>query len=50
MVAKKLLPAGELRCVSTFEDLSATVYLNTMKSVKRPGLPALLDLLTSAQV
>lgn len=49
-VAKKLLPAGELRCVNTFEDLSATVYLNTMKSVKRPGLPALLDLLTSAQV
>ncbi|MBU3023212.1 LysR family transcriptional regulator [Aestuariibacter sp. A3R04] len=46
-MAERLLPAAGLRKLERWNGFSTTVYLNTMKSVKRPGLPPLIALLTA---
>ena len=45
-VADSILPAASRRHIKTCDDMMATVYLNTMKAVKRPGLSELITLLT----
>lgn len=48
-MAERMLPVDGLRKLERWNGFSTTVYLNTMKSVKRPSLPPLIELLTSQQ-
>ncbi len=46
-VADSVLPSASTRHIKTCDDMMATVYLNTMKAVKRPGLSDLILLITA---
>lgn len=46
-VAGKVLPTSSTRRIRTAENMTATVYVNSMKAVKRPGLAELIDQLSA---